>query len=128
LTERYATREEIEGLREELEPYLKISIVAVLSTLSDFATTKIALRYPELYEWNPNVNFEREFLFAEAGGIGLYTLTKLFRQSKGLALVLGLVPAATPFLPALNNLVATARVHSFYINWDEISLLYREEV
>jgi len=126
LTERYATREEVEGLREELEPHLKISIVAVLSTLSDYATTKIALRYPELYEWNPNVNFEMEFLFAEAGGIGLYTLAKFFKQPTDIALVLGLVPAATPFLPALNNLVATARVHSFYINWDEISLLYRE--
>jgi len=122
----YAMREEVEELREELEPYLKISIVAVLSTLSDFATTKIALRYPELYEWNPNANFEMEFLFAEAGGIGLYTLAKFFKQPTGIALAFGLVPAVTPFAPALNNLIATIRVHSFYIKWDEISLLYRE--
>jgi hypothetical protein len=115
-------------VREELGPPVKITVVAVLSTLSDLATTRVALRYPENTEANPNVNFEREFLFAETGGIGLYTLAKLFKQPTGVALVFGLVPAVTPFAPALNNLIATIRIHSFYINWDEISLLYREEV
>ena len=122
----YATREEVEEVREELEPPLKITLVATLSTLSDFATTKIGLRYPELAEMNPKVNFEREFLFAEAGGVGLYTLAKLFSQRKGLALVFGLVPAATPFAAAINNLVWIAWAHSKYIKWEEISLLYTE--
>jgi len=126
LAERYATEREIQELREELEPSLKISIVAVLSTLSDFATTKIGLRYPELTEINPNVNFEREFLFAWAGGVGVFTLAKLLKQSHGLALVYGLVPAACPFAAAINNLYWIVRAHSKYINWDEISLLYRE--
>ena len=75
---------------------------------------------------NPNVNFGREFLFGSVGGISLYTLAKLLKQPKGLALVLGLVPAATPFAAAINNLAWIVRAHANYVNWDQISLLYRE--
>jgi len=126
LTQRYVTREEVEEVREELETPLKITIVATLSTLSDFATTRIGLRYPELTEMNPNVDFVREFLFSGVGGVGIYTLAKLFKQRKGVALLYGLVPAASPFAAALNNLVWIVWAHSKYINWDMISLLYGE--
>jgi len=114
-------------VREELEPHLKITLVAILSTLADYATTQIALKYPELREANPNVNFGLEFTLAEAGGVGLYSLGKALKQKTDLSLVIGLVPAATPFAAAINNLGWILYAHRKYYPWEECSILFPEE-
>jgi len=77
---------------------------------------------------NPNVNFMREFLFGSVGGISVYALTKLLKQRKDLALVLGLVPAATPFAAAINNLAGIVWAQRNYYPWAEFPLFYLEEL
>jgi len=126
MPERYATKEEVEKVSEELEPHLKITIAATLGTLADYTTTQIGLKYPEIREMNPHVDFGKEFFFAETGGVGVYTLAKLLKQRKDLSLVLGLIPASIPFIAAINNLAWITWTQRKYYLWEECPLLYPE--
>jgi len=111
---------------EEIDPHLKITVAAALGTLADYATTQVGLKYPELQETNPNVNFVNEFVFANGGGEIIYALGRLFKQSKDLSLAMGLVPASWGFLAAANNLTWIALAHAKQYPWEECPMLYPE--
>jgi len=114
------------GQELELEPHLVITLASVLGTLSDYAATKIALKYPELRETNPNVNFGNELLFAVVGGVSLYSIAKLIKQPTNLSIAIGLIPPAVPFMVAINNLAWIVWAHRKQYPWKEMPLLYPE--
>ena len=105
---------------------VKIVLAGLAGTLADHLTTKIALKYPELYEANPMANFKNEFVTAAVGGLGIYGLAKLLNQSKEVSTVLALVPSAVPFAAAINNTIHIIIAHRREYPWEECPLLYPE--
>ena len=105
---------------------IKIVLASLLGTAADHITTKIGLKYPELYEANPRVNFKNEFFMAAIGGLGIYGLAKLLNQSKEVSTVLALVPSAAPFVAAINNTIHIIYAHRREYPWEECPFLYLE--
>jgi len=103
----------------------KLLAFSLVGVASDFVTTKIALRYPELREMNPNVNFPLEFLTSLGGGLGLYGLGAAMGQKK-LGMALALVGPHVPIAAAINNTGWILLAHSRYYPWEEHPFLYPE--
>ena len=111
---------------KKLQPAIKIVLASLLGTAADHITTKIALKYPDLYEANPVASFKNEFLTASVGGISIYGLAKLLKQSDKLSLVMALIPAAVPVGAAVNNIAWITWAHRKEYPWEEMPLLYPE--
>jgi len=98
---------------------------SLLGTAADYVTTKIALRFPELAEINPNVNFVMEFISAFLGGAGIYGLAREMVE-EDLARLLSLVPMGVLLAVAANNTAWIAYALRNYYPWRECPILYRE--
>jgi len=98
---------------------------SLLGTGADYVTTKIALRFPELVEINPNVNFVMEFITSFLGGVGIYGLAGLVATER-VARLVSLVPMGVSLGVAANNTAWIAYALRNYYPWKECPILYRE--
>jgi len=110
----------------KIEAHILITLSSFLGTAADYVTTQVALKYPELAEQNPHVNFINEFLTANVGGEVMYGLARILKQTDDVSLALGLMPSAIPFGVALNNLAWIVWAHRKIYPWEECPLLYPE--
>jgi len=102
-------------------------LIGASSAVSDYITTRIGLKYPEIEEMNPLANPLLEGAFVLVGQATILKLGEKLKVNPKLTIGLALVPAMVPFAAAVNNLIRISIVHAKYYPWEECPLLYSEE-